>query len=113
MKAKGGQEYVKLTVDQISHNHLTHIGLESNSASTVYGKGGQPDISTMISINEQPNFFSFKFDNILSSIKTYYVITTSDYWYPYEKHDIPHPNIPPYYTLVYIMKIASEIILPS
>jgi hypothetical protein len=108
--AKGGQEYVHLTVDQISHNHLTHIGLKEETASVVYGKDKGPDIPLNIPNTSQSNFFPFDFANIDPKVTTYKVITTSDFTRG-DEHDIPHPNMPPYYTLIYIMKIASQVIL--
>ena len=123
---KGGFEDIRLKVDEIAHNHLTHIGLESNTANVVYGSGRYPQMSTNISSSESSNFLSFKFENIpATGADAMHVMTTSDFFeggyvnssnnltYTQKNdHDMPHKNMPPYYTLIYIMKIASEVIYP-
>lgn len=155
-QAKGGHEYIKLNVDQISHNHLTHISISiaSNALVPIASKPYMNPFDSYAKIYKSPNFIGMTAVDIPTDMNNdnAYVITTSDFYgdhkddsryYYHERninntseatppssyysrnintkiinfndmnndHDIPHQNMPPFYTLIYIMKIATESIL--
>ena len=109
----GGQTNVKLDISQISHDHLTHIGI-SGITNVLDSKLLLP---TTIKDNASSSFHHFTpiavfGGNVASSdaTKQKYMLTTSDYYDKAATPNQPHNNMPPYYTLVYIMKIATIVI---
>ncbi len=75
----GGSESIRLTLDQLpNHSHTIHVGTASGSASFQHIKASSGSTPT------------YNGSGIPSA---------------YTGGSAPHPNIPPYYTLAYIMKL--------
>ena len=118
----GGQEYVKLESSHISHRHLTHMAI--NGAEPSVDKEYRDMMVRNYLISTQTIFSSPKgtSNNFLEISLTQretsptlgkFTMTTSDFYIKDgnpNKCCIPRNNMPPFYTLVYIMKIATVII---
>lgn len=113
----GGQEYVKLDPSHISHRHLTHMAINGISdADNKYFT--EVEAKTLkAQTNTTSNNFS-KFSLAASITRNPsgnpFVMTTSNFFRDdgAPNHGVPRNNMPPFHTLVYIMKIAT-IVIPN
>ena len=90
----GGEETHALTIDEMPKHEHTHLQSEFNSggfdASNDNGNEGTCGASLRISLGDNPSYEGIEKQNRLSS----------------SGNSAPHNNMPPYYALAYIMKMA-------
>jgi len=111
----GGQEYVKLDPSHISHRHLTHMAINGNSnAESKYFTEVSENNLKIVTTTTSNNFsrFSLKASIPRNSSGNPFVMTTSDFYINNgtPNYGVPRNNMPPFHTLVYIMKIATVVI---